>query len=131
MRADIRERYHEREGERRALLKELDELKLEAPAEPDDPSLLEELPLIPVTLTGVPEESQRALFDAFALVLQYDQLRSEVQVSVTVTDRLAQAIRPTPDLESGAREGAVMLPSALLLTPTLPSEGRGKGGLTA
>jgi hypothetical protein len=80
-------------------------------------------PWIPVTLTGVPEESQRALFDAFALVLQYDQFRSEVQVSVTVTDRLAQAIRPTPDLEGDAPEGAVMLPSALLLTPTLPSGG--------
>src|SRR6266699_59762 len=124
MRADIRDRYYQQEAERRALLKELDGLRAEAPPAPEDPSLLDELPLIPVTLAGVPEEPQRALFDAFGLVVQYDQLRGEVQVSVTLTDRLARAVRPAPGSDGGAPEGAVLLPSALLLTPTLPREGQ-------
>jgi hypothetical protein len=52
------------------------------------------VPTLLVALSGVPEDSQRPLFDAFAFVLQDDQLRGEVQVSVTLTDRLFQAIRP-------------------------------------
>jgi site-specific DNA recombinase len=119
MRADIRERYHQRESERRALLKELDELKVEAPPTPEDPCLLDALPLIPVTLTGVPDELQHALFDAFALVIQYDQLRREVEVSVALTDRLAQTIRSARDWDDGGAPVGAAARSSLLLSRTL------------
>ena len=59
LRGDLWEQYREREGERRALVEELAALKSEAPHEPEDPTLLEELPSIPVTLDGVPEDRQR------------------------------------------------------------------------
>jgi hypothetical protein len=117
MRGDLREEYYREERDRRAQVEELDQLRAQEPPPPEDPSLLEELPHIPVTLEGVPEELVRDLFAAFNLAVQYDRLRDEVQLSVTVTDSLATAIRhPYPD--DGARAGAVVLPFPVPFAPT-------------
>jgi hypothetical protein len=117
MRGDLREEYYREERARRALVEELDQLRAQEPPPPEDHDLLEELPRIPVTLEGVPEELVRDLFAAFNLVIQFDKLRDEVQLSVTLTDSLAKTIRQT-DPDDGAREGAVVLPCPVPFAPT-------------
>ena len=121
--ADLREQYYQEERQRRALLADLDELKAQEPPPPDDPTLLEELPHIPVTLVGIPENLQRDLFAAFALVVHYDRLRNEVQLSVTLTDTLAGAVAPAPDSDGGVPEGAVILPFPPRSLPQPPLPG--------
>ena len=117
MRGDLREEYYREERARRTLVEELDQLRAQEPPPPEDPALLEELPRIPVTLDGVPEELVRDLFSAFSLAVQYDRLRDEIQLSVTLTDSLATAIRQT-DPDDDARAGAVVLPFPVPFAPT-------------
>jgi hypothetical protein len=82
--------------------------------------LLDELPTVPVTLAGVPDELQWNLFGAFALVIRYDKRCGEAEVSVTLSDRLAGSIHQAPESGKGAPEGANILPMTLPLSPTLP-----------
>jgi site-specific DNA recombinase len=125
MRADIRARYYEQEVDRRRLVAELDDLKAQQPPPLEDRELLAELPQIPVTLVGVPEDRQRDLFAAFALGIRYHKLRNEAELSVTLTDRLVNALIPTPDQipESDDDASGVVIP--LPRTPTLPLKGGG------
>jgi len=75
----------------------------------------------------VPEELQWDLFAAFALVIRYDKLHGEAEVSVTLTDRLVAAISSAAVSDGRAAGGADILPKwTFPLSPTLPRGGGGK-----
>ncbi len=64
-----------------------------------------------MSVPAVPEEPQPALFDAFGLVVQYDQPRSEVQVSVTLTTAwLRRSARPRTRTAAPRRAPSSFLP---------------------
>jgi hypothetical protein len=68
---------------------------------------------MPVSLLGVPEDRQRDLFAAFALVIRYHKIRNEAELSVVLTDRLVDAFASRSDQpESG---------DALLTLPRPPT----------
>jgi len=129
LRADIHERYRERETERRSLVAELVEVQGHKPPPPEDPTLLDAMPRLALSLDGMPDDEQRDLFSAFALVVRYDKRRNVADVSVTISDELAETI--SVDLDSGSGSGAgATLPGGVpsrthLRTPTLPREGGG------
>jgi hypothetical protein len=85
---------------------------------PEDPSLLAELPTMPgVTLDGVDEATQRDMFEAFGLSVQYDKRRSEAEMWVTITDRMVKLL-------SEAQRGLAALPGPHLW-PCPPPRGEG------
>jgi site-specific DNA recombinase len=90
LRAGLQEHYREQEAEKRRLVAELEALRTDKPEMPEDPSLLAELPTMPVTLDGVDEATQRDMFEAFGLSVQYDRRRNEVELCVTITDRMVE-----------------------------------------
>ncbi len=72
--------------------------------------------------------ARRGLFDAFGLVVQYDQLRSEVQVSIKLTDRLARAVaRPRTRTAAPRRTPSSFFRPSANPFPPAPGALRGEG----
>ncbi len=90
----LRRRYMEVAQQRKAKAAELAALTAgQEDGERNDPSLLEELPTLVVTLWEIPENLRRELFDSFNLQVRYRYVEHEVVVRVTVKESAMEAVR--------------------------------------
>jgi hypothetical protein len=101
LRAGIHEHFGELEAERLSLMAELEAAQATKQDAPEDPTLLDELPNLPLTLVEVAEDKQRDLFGAFSLDLTYDKRRHEADLTVKLTGRLAESMPRSGELQGG------------------------------
>jgi hypothetical protein len=93
--ARVRSRLGELEQERRVKLDELAGLERSRPnTDGQDPHLLDELPVLDVDFSAVPESILRPFFDAFRLEARYDKHQHHITVRVTITGDTVNTILP-------------------------------------
>jgi len=93
LRQRIRARFTDLYTQRTTLEAELRVLE-EAPAEPDnDPTLLDELPILGEILTEAPAALTERLLDAFDVQAVYNRDKNQATIHATLTDATPQAIR--------------------------------------
>jgi len=86
-RAGIQRRFTDLAGQRRKLEDERRRLhhRPTTSGGRQDPALIDALPILRANLATAPEDLQRELCDAYRLQVRYDQARTEVTVTVTLT----------------------------------------------
>jgi site-specific DNA recombinase len=91
-RARIRERYAERYAERIHAEAQLTALDTAAPAQDNDPTLLDELPVVAAILDDAPERIKAALIDAFGIQALYNKDMNQVTIWASLTDDTPRTI---------------------------------------
>src|SRR5215472_9694481 len=91
LRSRIITRFGELEAERAEITKQLDALT-RAPAFLQDPTLLDDLPVLPGILTGAPQRLQAQLFAALDLQLVYKKDTHQVTIYATFTPTTPHAL---------------------------------------
>ncbi len=82
----LRRRFAELEQERRTKTGQLEKLREQAARQqPDDPDLIEQLPLLALKLTTAPDALQRDLYAAFGIKITYDHNTKHAIIAVTLT----------------------------------------------
>ena len=91
LRNRVRARFTELYTERTGIETELATLET-APAEQDDPTLLDELPALGDILTGAPAALTERLLAAFDIQAVYNRDKHQVTIHATLTDATPQAV---------------------------------------
>ena len=119
LRNRVRARFTELYTERTSIETELATLET-APAEQDDPTLLDELPTLGDILTDAPAALTERLLDAFDIQAVYNRDKHQVTIHATITDATPQAVRdlltdPRADHNSHAQHQTPPPPPKIML----------------
>ncbi|HZI92041.1 MAG TPA: hypothetical protein VFD31_10510 [Thermoleophilaceae bacterium] len=73
------------------------------PGASEDPSaLLARLPDLGAALSDAPRELKRQVFEAFCLQITYDKVNRRIEISATITQAIAEALKNAEDLPEEA-----------------------------